>query len=36
LRDDERLVDPRKYLRPARTGVAATVAHLLSVLSLQS
>jgi len=36
LRDDERLVDPRKYLRPARTGIAATVAHLLSVLSLQS
>jgi fructose-bisphosphate aldolase, class II len=36
LHDDERLVDPRKYLRPARTGVAATVAHLLSVLSLQS
>jgi fructose-bisphosphate aldolase class II len=36
LLDDERLVDPRKYLRPARTGVAATVAHLLSVLSLQS
>ena len=36
LRDDERLVDPRKYLRPARTGVAATVAHLLSVLGLQS
>jgi fructose-bisphosphate aldolase class II len=36
LQDDERLVDPRKYLRPARTGVAATVAHLLSVLSLQS
>ena len=36
LRDDERLVDPRKYLRPARTGVAATVAHLLGVLGLQS
>ena len=35
LRDDERLVDPRKYLRPARTGVAAAVAHLLSVLSRQ-
>ncbi|HEY0817041.1 MAG TPA: class II fructose-bisphosphate aldolase [Pseudonocardia sp.] len=36
LRDDEQLVDPRKYLKPARTRIAATVAHLLNVLSLQS
>ncbi len=35
LRDDEHLVDPRKYLKPARARVAHTVAHLLSVLSLQ-
>ena len=36
LADDEHLVDPRKYLKPARTRVARTVAHLLSVLGLQS
>ena len=31
-----RLVDPRKYLRPARTRIAGTVAHLLDVLSLRT
>jgi fructose-bisphosphate aldolase, class II len=36
LAGDERLVDPRKYLRPARTRIARTVAHLLDVLSLRS
>lgn len=36
LRNDERLVDPRKYLKPARTRIAATVAHLLGVLNTQS
>ena len=36
LAADEHLVDPRKYLRPARTRIARTVAHLLSVLSLRS
>ena len=30
---DERLVDPRKYLAPARDAMAATVAHFLTVLS---
>ncbi len=35
LRDDEHLIDPRQYLKPARTRIAHTVAHLLSVLSLQ-
>ncbi len=33
LAGDEHLVDPRKYLRPARTRIARTVAHLLTVLS---
>jgi fructose-bisphosphate aldolase class II len=36
LAADERLVDPRKYLRPARTRIAGTVAHLLDVLSLRT
>ena len=36
LAADERLVDPRKYLRPARTRIACTVAHLLDVLSLRT
>ena len=36
LADDAHLVDPRKYLRPARTRMARTVAHLLGVVSLQS
>ena len=36
LAEDERLVDPRTYLRPARARIAGTVAHLLSVLSLRS
>jgi fructose-bisphosphate aldolase, class II len=36
LAADERLVDPRKYLRPARTRMAETVAALLTVLSLRS
>lgn len=36
LRADERLVDPRKYLRPARARIADVVAHLLGVLSLRS
>ena len=36
LADDEHLVDPRMYLRPARAAMARTVAHLLSVLSLRS
>lgn len=35
LAGDERLVDPRKYLRPARTRIAATVAHLLDVVGLR-
>ena len=35
LAADARLVDPRKYLRPARTRIARTVAHLLDVLSLR-
>ncbi|GAA3512407.1 class II fructose-bisphosphate aldolase [Actinocatenispora rupis] len=30
---DERLVDPRKYLAPARDAMANTVAHFLSVLA---
>jgi fructose-bisphosphate aldolase class II len=36
LAADDRLVDPRKYLRPARTRIAGTVAHLLDVLSLRT
>lgn len=36
LAGDERLVDPRAYLRVARSRIAATVAHLLNVLSLRS
>ena len=36
LAGDAHLVDPRTYLRPARTRIAHTVAHLLGVLSLQS
>jgi fructose-bisphosphate aldolase, class II len=36
LAADDRLVDPRKYLRPARTRMAGTVAHLLDVLSLRA
>ncbi|MBV9919427.1 MAG: class II fructose-bisphosphate aldolase [Pseudonocardia sp.] len=36
LAGDERLVDPRKYLRPARRRIAETVAHLLDVLSLRT
>lgn len=36
LAADEGLVDPRKYLRPARTRIAAAVAHLLDVLSLRT
>jgi fructose-bisphosphate aldolase class II len=32
---DETLVDPRKYLGPARTAIAAEVAHLLAVLALR-
>ena len=36
LAADERVVDPRKYLRPARSRIAATVGHLLNVLSLQT
>jgi fructose-bisphosphate aldolase class II len=36
LARDGRLVDPRKYLRPARTRIAQTVAHLLTVLSLRT
>jgi fructose-bisphosphate aldolase, class II len=36
LAGDEQLVDPRKYLRPARTRMAGTVAHLLDVLSLRN
>ena len=36
LAADDRLVDPRTYLRPARTRIARTVAHLLTVLSLHS
>ena len=36
LAGDAHLVDPRKYLRPARTRMAHTVAHLLGVVSLQS
>jgi fructose-bisphosphate aldolase class II len=35
LAGDEHLVDPRKYLRPARTRIAATVAHLLDVVGLR-
>lgn len=34
LAADETLVDPRKYLGPARTAIAAEVAHLLGVLAL--
>jgi fructose-bisphosphate aldolase, class II len=33
LAGDAHLVDPRTYLRPARTRIAHTVAHLLGVLS---
>jgi fructose-bisphosphate aldolase class II len=33
LAADERTVDPRKYLGPARTALAETVAHLLGVVS---
>jgi fructose-bisphosphate aldolase, class II len=36
LAADDRLVDPRKYLRPARTRIAGTVAHLLDVLNLRT
>jgi fructose-bisphosphate aldolase, class II len=36
LAADAHLVDPRTYLRPARTRIARTVAHLLTVLNLQS
>ena len=36
LAADERLVDPRMYLRPARTRMADTVAALLTVLSPRS
>jgi len=32
---DEHIVDPRNYLRPARTRIAATVAHLLDVVGLR-
>ena len=32
---DEGLVDPRKYLAPARTRIAEAVAHLVRVLALQ-
>ena len=35
LAGDEHLVDPRAYLRPARTRIAATVAHLLAVVGLR-
>ena len=33
LVDDERTVDPRKYLKPARTALTETVAELISVIS---
>jgi fructose-bisphosphate aldolase class II len=33
LQDDPALVDPRKYLAPARAAVADTVAHLAAVVS---
>nr|BFE86286.1 hypothetical protein GCM10020093_088870 [Planobispora longispora] len=33
LAADEKLVDPRKYMREARTAVAAEVTHLLGVLA---
>jgi fructose-bisphosphate aldolase class II len=36
LGGDAHLVDPRTYLRPARTRMADIVAHLLGVVSLQS
>lgn len=36
LADDERLVDPRAYLRPARERISGIVAHLLGVLSVRS
>jgi fructose-bisphosphate aldolase class II len=36
LASDERVVDPRKYLRPARSRITATVAHLLAVVSLRT
>ena len=32
---DEHIVDPRNYLRPARTRIAATVARLLDVVGLR-
>lgn len=35
LAADENLVDPRRYLTPARTRIAQTVAHLVRVLALQ-
>jgi fructose-bisphosphate aldolase class II len=33
LADDAHLVDPRRYLTPAREAMAETVAHLLKVVS---
>jgi fructose-bisphosphate aldolase class II len=33
LANDDRTVDPRKYIAPAREAMAATVAHLLGVLA---
>jgi len=36
LAADEKLVDPRKYLRPARSRIAATVRHLLDVVNLRT
>jgi len=35
LSADETLVDPRKYLGPARTAIASEVARLLGVLALR-
>jgi fructose-bisphosphate aldolase, class II len=35
LAADEKLVDPRKYLRPARTAIAFEVARMLGVLALR-
>jgi len=36
LAADEKLVDPRKYLRPARDAMAATVAHFTALLARKS